>query len=81
MLEITRKLQEYTNNLVQNLNQRNPYVPNNLIEFIKIQAPKWVENAIIAKYEYTLNHHYLKEKDAHGYTRIVPVDYANTGVV
>jgi hypothetical protein len=56
-------------------------VPNHLIEFVTLQAPKWIDNSIIAKYFYAKDHHYLKEKDSHGFDRIVPVDFANTGVI
>ena len=55
-----------------------PYiaVPNHLREFVKAQLPRWIKNAVQARFIYTKGQHYDVAED-----KIVPVDYDNTGVL
>ncbi|RMZ99516.1 DEAD DEAH box helicase family [Brachionus plicatilis] len=55
-------------------------IPKNYQNFLEEQLPKWIENALIAKYEYKLNHHYVI-KNENGQSEIIPVDFENTGVI
>ena len=51
-------------------------IPQHLKEFTKHQIPQWVHNALLALCVYKKEKHY----DVKG-TKIVPIDYGNTGVL
>ncbi|CAF4739494.1 unnamed protein product, partial [Rotaria sp. Silwood2] len=50
-------------------------IPNNFLNFVNLQIPKWIDNAINA-FHYQENAHYIVQDDL-----IKPVDYYSTGII
>jgi len=55
--------------------------PTHLHRFIHESIPIWIDNAILAKVEYRLDHHYIIKSDETRNKRIMPIDFSNTGIV
>ncbi|CAF3343931.1 unnamed protein product [Rotaria sp. Silwood2] len=56
-------------------------IPRHLECFVVGSIPCWIDNAISAKVEYRLDHHYIIKPDETRTKRILPIDYSNTGVI
>jgi preprotein translocase subunit SecA len=56
-------------------------LPTHLVRFIDDSIPTWVDHALLAKFEYRLDHHYMIKPDETRTKRIMPIDFSNTGVV
>ncbi|XP_014226177.1 uncharacterized protein LOC106651975 [Trichogramma pretiosum] len=55
------------------------FVPTHCLRYAKSMIPKWIGNAIRARYFIRENEQYSL-KEANGELAIIPVDYSNTGV-
>lgn len=56
-------------------------IPFHLHSYCENTLEKWVDNAMLARYKYTEKEDYILKKDSdQTETKIVPVDYLNTGV-
>ncbi|WP_341755625.1 hypothetical protein [Candidatus Tisiphia endosymbiont of Ptychoptera albimana] len=80
-LEYTRfLLHEY---LKQYINQLDGcfIVPSHLRDFALEQIDKWISSAICAKHVFEEGKHYLVANESHKSNKIVPVDFANTGIL
>ena len=65
------------NNLFQDFDFK--FVPTHCLKYAQTMIPKWIGNAIRARYFIRENEQYsIKEKD--GELAVIPVDYSNTGV-
>ncbi|XP_044732130.1 uncharacterized protein LOC123295001 [Chrysoperla carnea] len=78
------KISEWKN-LIQNKIENNIesfLIPLHLMEYVQNVLPKWIDNAIYAKYDCIENIHYvIQTENKDDYEQIiVPVDYTNTGV-
>lgn len=78
---IKQKLKIYSEKVTQKDNEFNIVIPNHLENFVKKQSDKWIQNAISANFHYKLGREYTIRQDFYGILSIVPVDFANTGVV
>ncbi|CAF4827700.1 unnamed protein product, partial [Rotaria sp. Silwood1] len=56
-------------------------VPKHLQTFVFSQLSLWIENALLARDEYKLDHHYMIKIDEQNINRITPIDYSNTGII
>ena len=56
-------------------------LPTHLVHFVHDSIPTWVDHALLAKFEYRLDHHYMIKPDDTRTKRIMPIDFSNTGVV
>ncbi len=56
-------------------------IPRHLAAYFERQLPKYVLNAIVARFHYRINEQYIIERNVQGIRSIIPVDYGNTGVV
>lgn len=54
-------------------------IPNHLKTFAKQQLPKWIAHALIAHFDYELDHQYKIGLNQLGLQTILPLDFANTG--
>ncbi len=69
-------LEEYLNNLINAKDVSQIVIPVHLKDFATNQIEKWINSAILAKYVYKENTHYIVNNQS-----IVPVDYLNTGIL
>ncbi len=79
--EVGQILTEYLHTIMDEKTNDFVAIPAHLKALAKIQAPKWIDSALLAHFTYKESRDYTIELNNSSRHVVVPVDFANTGVL